>query len=108
MKDRIIEAVDQLTIHPFAINIAYLISFLLLIFIVSLPMELGSQALFALMVCIFAMMVKDRNHRLFSFILVALSVVVSTRYMYWRVTESISFESYGQIFFALALYLAEL
>lgn len=83
-------------------------AFFMMVFVVTVPMDLEKQAWFGFFVYCLALMLKGRTHRIFTFLMIALSILVSTRYMYWRLTESVDFESYFQIFMASGLLLAEL
>jgi len=85
----------------------YFVAAVLLWFTITVPMDLESQALFGLMTFLVALVLGRFYNRYIGLILILLSVIVSTRYMYWRVTESIVFESSLQFFLAVGLLLAE-
>jgi len=106
--EKLLNWTDAVVIPPMLSNVLYTVGLLLAVFIITLPADLTQQALLGLFLYAFAIFTKDKQHRLFTFVLIVLSLLMSTRYMYWRVTESIIYESFWQIFFASGLFLAEL
>jgi len=75
--------------------------------VITVPIELEEQALFGLITFILALIMSRFNNRYIAVFLIVLSILVSSRYLYWRVTESIAFESTLQIFLAGGLLAAE-
>ncbi|WP_439859362.1 UDP-forming cellulose synthase catalytic subunit [Pseudomonas sp. MBLB4136] len=81
-------------------------SFLALLIVV--PLELQGQLAFSA-ICLGAALVLRRvASRLAVLAMVMLSVMASLRYMYWRLTDSLGFESWLDMLFGYGLVLAEL
>ncbi|NWA26903.1 UDP-forming cellulose synthase catalytic subunit [Pseudomonas gingeri] len=81
---------------------------LLLISIVSAPLDLYSQCLFAALCFGLALLVKRMPGRWPILLLVVLSLVASLRYVYWRLTETLGFEGWLDSAFGYGLVLAEI
>jgi len=80
---------------------------LLLLGIISAPLDLYSQCLFA-GVCFLAVLVLRKiPGRLAILALVVLSLVASLRYMFWRLTSTLGFETWLDMFFGYGLVAAE-
>lgn len=77
--------------------------------VVTVPMDLAQQLVFAAL-CFGAALVIDRRGegRLATLALIVLSVTASMRYLYWRLTETLGFETWLDAFFGTGLVLAEL
>ncbi len=108
MKIKVLSFLEQATFSPLLKNICLIVGMFTLAFVASVPMNLEQQAVFGLLLYCLAMLMKGKKHRLFTFLLVTLSILASTRYIYWRLTESLVYESTLQIFFASGLVVAEL
>src|SRR5690606_38980164 len=80
--------------------------FLLAIAIVT-PLELKEQLLFGVAAFALALWLRRQPGRLASLVLVVFSVTVSLRYMYWRVTSTLGFDTALDMFFGYGLLLAE-
>jgi cellulose synthase (UDP-forming) len=75
---------------------------------VTTPLTDGLQFLFAAMAVITCMVIRNVPGRFVTQILVVFSLVASTRYLYWRVFESMKFDTFVDMFFGTGLFLAEL
>jgi len=80
---------------------------LLMLITVTVPLELGSQCVFAVICFIAALALRKAGH-FPAILLLVLSLTVSLRYMYWRVTSTIGFESWLDMLFGYCLLFAEL
>ena len=80
---------------------------LLTVIVICVPLELEEQWSFAAMTIIGAMIFGRRRDRKSLLVLAILSLIVSTRYMYWRTTSTLEFGSLPEFFFGTGLYLAE-
>ncbi len=76
--------------------------------VVVTPLDLVSQALFGLLTITAMLIVKGHTSRGMTLILITLSIVVSTRYIWWRLTETLQFASPLEAFLGIGLILAEL
>ncbi|MES2884725.1 MAG: UDP-forming cellulose synthase catalytic subunit [Pseudomonadota bacterium] len=79
--------------------------------IVSTPLSLGWQTFFGLGTLMMSLWINRIQGRLATHAMIMLSILASTRYMYWRLTESFSFGSTRDLvdlFFAGGLVAAEL
>lgn len=80
----------------------------LFILVIAVPLALEEQLIFSV-VCLGAALVLRRTAtRLAVLAMVALSVIASLRYMYWRLTSSLGFETWLDMLFGYGLVLAEL
>ena len=76
--------------------------------VVVTPLDLVSQSLFALLTITAMLLIKGHASRGVTLILVTLSIVISTRYIWWRLTETLQFASPFEAFLGIGLILAEL
>jgi cellulose synthase (UDP-forming) len=72
------------------------------------PLDLVSQALFAVLTIVVMLLIRSQPSRGVTLILITLSIVVSTRYIWWRLTETLRFPSEIEAFLGIGLILAEL
>ncbi|MBV8779306.1 MAG: UDP-forming cellulose synthase catalytic subunit, partial [Alphaproteobacteria bacterium] len=72
------------------------------------PLDLVSQALFAVLTIVVMLLIRGQPSRGVTLILITLSMVVSTRYIWWRLTETLQFPSELEAFLGIGLILAEL
>ncbi|GAB7528458.1 UDP-forming cellulose synthase catalytic subunit [Pseudomonas sp. 3A(2025)] len=77
-------------------------------FIVSVPFELLTQAVFGVLCFASAVLLRRSANRLAILAMIVLSVVMSLRYMYWRMTSTLGFENGLDMLFGTGLLLAEL
>lgn len=96
----------QVPLIRYAISIIALFFFVL---VVVTPFDLKNQFVFGLSVILLALFVNKVNQgRLVTLVLISLSIVVSLRYMYWRVNYTLGFDNYLDGTFGYGLFLAEL
>lgn len=98
--------------HPWALVVALVVCMLPAYAVIVVPLSLSWQALFAIGCFLMAIWLNRIEGRLVSLALIILSLLVSTRYIFWRLTQSVSFGS-SQVgatdtFFAAGLIAAEL
>jgi len=82
-------------------------AFLLGIVVIT-PLDLVSQALFALLTIIGMLIIKGHPSRGVTLVMITLSIVVSTRYIWWRLTDTMQFASVLEAALGIGLILAEL
>ena len=87
---------------------ACLIAGLLMIAMICAPLDLESQAVFALLCFGSILVIRKIPGRLPALAMIVFSVVASLRYMYWRLTSTLDFETWLDMFFGYGLVLAEL
>ena len=75
--------------------------------IASAPLTAREQAIFAVATMLTFMVCNRFARPLMSMLLIALSLAVSIRYIFWRVTETLQFGSWTEFFFGYGLALAE-
>lgn len=80
----------------------------LVLFIITVPFEFGSQCVFALGCFIAALILRNQTGRFPAVLLIVLSLTASLRYMYWRLTSTLGFESWLDCIFGYGLLAAEL
>lgn len=76
-------------------------------FVITVPLDFGEQLTFAgasLAVCLW---LRSREGRYISLVMILLSVIASTRYMYWRITESLFWDTPVDAICGLLLFGAE-
>lgn len=81
---------------------------LLVLFIVTAPLDFYSQCIFAIGCFIAAMVLRKQAGRFPAVLLIGLSLTASLRYMYWRVTSTLGFEDGWDFLFGYGLLAAEL
>ena len=89
------------------IIVSSVIAGLLLISTISAPLDLYSQCFFALLCFGSALLIKRLPGRLPILALIVLSLIASLRYMYWRLTSTLGFDTWLDAFFGYGLVLAE-
>ncbi len=85
-----------------------IIACLLLVCIVSAPLDLYTQCLFAALCFGSALLIKRVPGRFPILALIVLSLVASLRYLYWRLTDTLGFEGWLDMLFGYGLVLAEI
>jgi cellulose synthase (UDP-forming) len=75
--------------------------------VITVPLEAEQQVVFALG-CLFLFLLFNRlQGRTITLLLITLSLLVSLRYIFWRVTDTLDFSSFLQTFLGVGLLLAE-
>ncbi|MEO4045959.1 UDP-forming cellulose synthase catalytic subunit [Pseudomonas sp. CAU 1711] len=85
-----------------------LAALLVLAVIVAAPLDLERQMLFTAACMAAALLLRRHANRLAILAMIVMSVIASLRYMYWRLTSSLGFESLLDMLFGYGLVLAEL
>lgn len=78
------------------------------ILFVGVPLDLGPQWICAGITIMGAIIIGRKNTRKANLTLAILSVLVSTRYMFWRTTQTLEFGSVPEFLLGSGLYLAEI
>ena len=89
-------------------RVAIVVSLCLLFFTVVVPLDTDQQLVFALITLAFTMVFRRVPGRLVTQVLIVLSFVASTRYLYWRATQSLFLDNWMDFLFGAGLFLAEL
>ncbi|QYY34197.1 UDP-forming cellulose synthase catalytic subunit (plasmid) [Cupriavidus pinatubonensis] len=85
-----------------------LFGLVLFLIIVTVPLDFWQQAGFALSCYLIAVVLSKTRGHLATLMLVVLSLAASSRYMYWRVTDTVAFDSWVDLAFGAGLLAAEL
>lgn len=85
-----------------------LLALLLFAAVITVPLELRQQVAFACVTFAVALVLVRREGRAVALLLMLLSACMSLRYMYWRLTATVGFESWIDGFFGWGLVAAEL
>jgi cellulose synthase (UDP-forming) len=97
---------------PFALPLMILICFIPAIAFISTPLSITQQTLMGAVTLFLALWLNRMDGRLASLVMITLSVLVSTRYMYWRLTETLgwgmSHRDWIDTFFSVGLVAAEM
>ncbi|PZU61254.1 MAG: cellulose synthase catalytic subunit (UDP-forming) [Sphingobium sp.] len=80
----------------------------LAIMVITVPLDLHAQWSFAIASIVGAILIGRVKSRRATLVIAALSLLVSTRYMLWRTTNTLEFDSFPAFFLGTGLYLAEL
>lgn len=94
--------------HPIARVLLAIAAGLLFALVISVPLELAEQMLFSAATFAAALLLRKTPGRLTTLAMIVLSVTASSRYIYWRVTDTIGFENLLDAVFGFGLVLAEL
>lgn len=94
--------------HPLARVVAAVGAALLLALVVSVPLDLTGQLLFSAGSFGAALLLSRTPGRLTTLAMIVLSISASSRYMYWRVTDTVGFTNWIDACFGFGLLLAEL
>lgn len=98
----------ELWTHPMVRIAAVVFSALLLGLVISVPLDLESQILFSLGSFGAALLLSRTPGRLSTLAMIVLSISASSRYIYWRFTDTIGFTHWVDAAFGYGLVLAEL
>ncbi|MGI4813205.1 MAG: UDP-forming cellulose synthase catalytic subunit [Janthinobacterium lividum] len=85
----------------------FTLALLVFVFVITVPLEATQQAIFAGACLLFALYLRGMSGRLVSLTMIVLSSIATTRYMYWRFTETLSWETPLDTICGLLLLLAE-
>ncbi|MCO5354611.1 UDP-forming cellulose synthase catalytic subunit [Acidovorax kalamii] len=94
--------------HPTARVVAVGFSALLMGLVISVPLDLQGQILFSLGSFAAALLLSKTPGRLSTLAMIVLSISASSRYIYWRFTDTIGFTHWMDAAFGYGLVLAEL
>ncbi|WP_406851372.1 UDP-forming cellulose synthase catalytic subunit [Herbaspirillum huttiense] len=81
---------------------------MLALLIISVPLDFAAQCVFAIGCFVAALVLRKQSGRFPVLVLITLSLTVSMRYMYWRISSTLAFESWLDICFGYGLLAAEL
>lgn len=91
----------------FRIGVLLLVSAVFL-FYTELQMDLESQMIFSLVIVVYALSIRRIHSPVTRMTLVFLSIVMSSRYLFWRLTETFDESNWLDYFFGFGLLIAEL
>lgn len=83
------------------------LSFVASILAVTQPLDVSYQLVFVALMWIVATLLKSEKTRVTLMLMIFISIIISTRYIYWRITKTILFTDPVTITFALLLLVAE-
>lgn len=84
------------------------LALVLALIVVTVPLALNAQWIFAAVTIVGAMLLSRSASRRMTLVLALLSLIVSTRYIFWRTTATLEFENPLGAALGFGLYLAEL
>lgn len=79
-----------------------------LVLVLNVPLGPAGQLVFFSLTLLIVLVLRKKAGHMVSLLLMGLSLAISARYLYWRLTESIAFQSYLDMFFGYALVGAEI
>lgn len=89
-------------------NAILIVFFSLLVLLITVPFSLTAQAIFMSLILFVAYSLRGIEGRMATMIMIALSVTISSRYIWWRVTETLNWHDPFALFLGLGLLAAEL
>ncbi|MFM2407291.1 MAG: hypothetical protein RL358_33 [Pseudomonadota bacterium] len=84
-----------------------LLMFCSLLWVSIMPMEVGEQLVFALGVLSLVLYMRRYAGSFITLAMLSLSVILSTRYLYWRGAETLNFSTWLNASFSIGLYVSE-
>lgn len=93
--------------HSYWRFVALLAAGALFVFTVTIPLSLAWQAIYSGVIFILTMWLRRYSGTLFTLIMIVFSVNMSTRYLYWRFTETIGMDHWLDAVVGIVLVLAE-
>ena len=99
---------SYLTDRPLLRALAWCVTLALLLVLIITPATLQQQITLSVFVLFAALLINRSKGRLAGLVLIFLSVVVSSRYMYWRVTETMYMDDSLGLALGVGLLMAEL
>jgi cellulose synthase (UDP-forming) len=94
--------------HPVAQYGTGILAFLLFCLVISVPLDLTEQAIFASTTFAVALLLRRTKGRVTTLAMMTLSISASSRYIWWRLTDTVGFENPVDAFFGFGLVAAEL
>lgn len=79
-----------------------------LVFLVSVPLNVVQQAVFSLLLFALALVLRRMVGPVSALTMMAISVVVSARYLWWRLTQTVGVDSFVDLTLGLGLLMAEI
>lgn len=101
-------ALDHLWAKPSTRLALAILGGAILLMVVTAPLDLYGQLLFAVCAGIAVFAMRRIPGRMVTIAMVLISIVVSLRYMYWRVTSTLGFTEWIDVLFGYGLLLAEI
>ncbi|KRG45564.1 cellulose synthase [Stenotrophomonas panacihumi] len=86
----------------------WLLGALLLVFVVAVPMDVAQQMIFSAVLFVVALFLRRRGGRVVVLMMMGMSLAVSSRYMWWRLTETMGVGGVVDLVLGLGLVAAEL
>ncbi len=109
IRDKVSALVNHPVIQiPLVKYTAYAIGFTLVAFAITTPLSLPTQALFMVMLWILALSIRQISGNLASILLVLLSAIASTRYLWWRATHTLNWDDMIDLVLGIGLLAAEI
>jgi len=107
MIERVQALLEEVAEKPLWLYAVVAVGCLPLTFVVIADLDLESQAILGFMTMTILFILNKFSHRGVTLLLIVLSVVVSSRYLWWRMTNTLQFENFAEAFLGSGLFLAE-
>lgn len=96
------------TTEKWVVGLALLVVGLLGLWCITQPLTLGPQLVFVVASLLLSLVFRRVKSHLTILLMIVFSIIVSTRYLFWRATETLSFDTMGSSVFGLLLLGAEI
>lgn len=93
--------------HRYWRVLGMLIAAALFVYSVTIPLDLTGQAMYALLLFCLALYFRRYTGTIFTLIMIVFSLSASTRYLYWRYSETLVLDGWMDGVFSIALVMAE-
>ncbi|HEX5362789.1 MAG TPA: UDP-forming cellulose synthase catalytic subunit [Gallionella sp.] len=94
--------------HPLVRYLAYAASALLSFLCITTPFSTTSQLIFVSLLWIIALIIRRVPGQVITLLLMVLSVTASTRYLWWRITSTLNWDSAFDLSWGILLIMAEI
>ncbi|HAV8279522.1 UDP-forming cellulose synthase catalytic subunit [Escherichia coli] len=82
--------------------------FVIFISLIEQPLTFYQQTLFSSIMCLAVLLINFRKGKFITLFLMGVGILISSRYIFWRISTTLIWDKYPDIFFSLTLLIAEI